>query len=174
MLASAKKARGCPRNPSILSSLAGMLAGVANRMTIHSLRRSVYLRQQASPVAHRSLLSVLHQMLLGVFAVGVLSTSAWAENRMYCYQKGLEPGATGGGEVRVNGFTVEVKPKAGRVSEDMTCHATVTSPQGEIVYEKDDWGMEIDPVTGKDVNGDEQPDAVLVSFSGGAHCCWTY
>jgi len=113
-------------------------------------------------------------MLLGVFAVGVLSTSAWAENRLYCYQNGLEPGATGGGVVRVNGFTVEVKPKAGRVSEDMTCHATVTSPQGEIVYEKDDWGMEIDPVTGKDVNGDEQPDAVLVSFSGGAHCCWTY
>lgn len=34
--------------------------------------------------------------------------------------------------------------------------------------------MEIDPITGKDVNGDGYPDAVLVSFSGGAHCCWTY
>jgi hypothetical protein len=174
MLGSAKKARGCPGNPSILSSLAGMLAGVANRMTIRSLRRSVYLRQQSSPVAHTSLLSVLRQMLLGVFAVGLLSTSACAENRMYCYQKVLETGATGGGEIRVNGFTVEVKPTAGGVSEDMTCHATVTSPQGRIVYEKDDWGMEIDPITGKDVNGDGQPDAVLVSFSGGAHCCWSY
>lgn len=34
--------------------------------------------------------------------------------------------------------------------------------------------MEIDPATGRDINGDGQPDAVLVSFSGGAHCCWTY
>jgi transglutaminase-like putative cysteine protease len=43
-----------------------------------------------------------------------------------------------------------------------------------MVFEHDEWGMEIDPITGKDVNGDGYPDAVLVSFSGGAHCCWTY
>jgi hypothetical protein len=91
---------------------------------------------------------------------------------MYCYQKVLNPGATGGGVVRVNGFTIEVKPSP--VSGEMTCHATVRSPKGTIIFEHNEWGIEIDPVTGKDVNGDGQPDAVLVSFSGGAHCCWTY
>jgi len=93
---------------------------------------------------------------------------------MYCYQKVTEPGATGGGKILVNGFTIEVKPIPADVPGYMVCQATVTSPEGKIVYEKDEWGMEIDPVTGKDVNGDGQPDAVLVSFSGGAHCCWTY
>jgi len=34
--------------------------------------------------------------------------------------------------------------------------------------------MEIDPITGKDINGDGEPEAVLIDFSGGAHCCWTY
>ena len=34
--------------------------------------------------------------------------------------------------------------------------------------------MGIDAITGKDVNGDGIPDAVLVGFSGGAYCCSTY
>jgi hypothetical protein len=89
----------------------------------------------------------------------------------YCYQ---EPGrrAVGGGTVRVNGFTIEVKPDPNL--QEMLCHATIRSPRGVVVFQYDDWGIDIDPVTGKDVNGDGQPDAVLVGFSGGAHCCWTY
>jgi len=94
---------------------------------------------------------------------------------MYCYQDVIKGSATGGGRIQVNNFTVEVKPIADPDNPGyMTCHATVTSLQGKIVYEQNDWGMEIDPITGKDVNGDGQPDAVLVGFSGGAHCCWTY
>ncbi len=94
---------------------------------------------------------------------------------MYCYQNVLTRGATGGGIVQVNGFAVEVRPTQDPDDPDfMTCHATVRSPQGKTVFEHNEWGIEIDPVTGRDVNGDGQPDAVLVSFSGGAHCCWTY
>jgi len=95
--------------------------------------------------------------------------------RMYCYQKVLEPGATGGGSVQANGFTVEVKPIQDPDDPNyMTCRATVRSAEGKTVFEHTEWGIEIDPITGKDVNGDGYPDAVLVSFSGGAHCCWTY
>jgi hypothetical protein len=98
-----------------------------------------------------------------------------ASDRMYCYQKVSEPGATGGGLVQVNGFTVEVKPAQDPESPNsMTCRATIRSAEGKIVFEHDEWGIEIDPITGKDVNGDGYADAVLVSFSGGAHCCWTY
>ncbi len=70
---------------------------------------------------------------------------------------------------------IEVRPTQDpRDPDSLTCHATVRSPGGKTIFERDDWGFEIDPVTGKDVNGDGQPDAVLVGFSGGAHCCWTY
>jgi hypothetical protein len=34
--------------------------------------------------------------------------------------------------------------------------------------------MRILNVTGQDVNGDGQPDAVFEDYDGGAHCCWTY
>jgi len=90
---------------------------------------------------------------------------------MYCYQ----PGAAGGGKVKVAGFSIEVKPFPDPDDSEFTlCQASVTSPNGKIVYSTNDWGAEIDHVTGKDVNGDGEPDAVLVSYSGGAHCCWTY
>ena len=102
-------------------------------------------------------------------------TSLSARDRMYCYQNVTDHGATGGGLVHVNSFTVEVKPIPNPdVSGFMTCQATIRSSEGKIVFEHNDWGMEIDSITGRDVNGDGIPDAVLVSFSGGAHCCWTY
>src|SRR5215467_205557 len=74
----------------------------------------------------------------------------------------------GGGTLRVNGFTIEVKPQM-RGGEPV-CHASIRSPQGEIVYEGDNnlGPTDIDPVTGKDINGDGYPDAVLVDDSGSA------
>src|SRR5438067_829758 len=37
-----------------------------------------------------------------------------------------------------------------------------------------DWSVSILPVSGKDLNGDGVPDLVVETYSGGAHCCWTY
>jgi hypothetical protein len=94
---------------------------------------------------------------------------------MYCHRNAPAPGATGGGCVHVNGFTVEVKPIQDSDDSDSTiCEAIIRSPQGKIVFEYQDWDLEIDSITGKDVNGDGFPDAVFAAFSGGAHCCWTY
>src|SRR5260221_12991957 len=70
-------------------------------------------------------------------------------DRMYCYQKGLEPGSTGGGRVVVNGFTVEVKTVRDPDDPDyMTCKATIRSSEGKTVFEHADWGMEVEPITG--------------------------
>jgi hypothetical protein len=94
---------------------------------------------------------------------------------MYCYQKVTEPGATGGGKLQVAGFSIEVKPIPDPdVPDNTLCQASITDPDGKLVYSFEDWGAEIDGISGKDVNGDGQPEVVLVSYSGGAHCCWTY
>jgi len=98
-----------------------------------------------------------------------------AKSRMYCYQKlGKDGGfvGTGGGVVHTNGFTIEVKPSSDR--DLASCHATIMSPKGETVFKLDEWGIDVDPVTGKDINESGYPDAVLTSFSGGAHCCSKY
>lgn len=107
--------------------------------------------------------------------LGISRLNLDTKGRMYCYQNVLEPGATGGGVVHVNGFTVEVKPAPdGHVPDYVTCKATILSPHGKTVFEDDDWGIEIDPITGRDVNGGGGPDVVFENFSGGAHCCWDY
>jgi hypothetical protein len=90
----------------------------------------------------------------------------------YCYQDVLGRLTRGGGTIHQHGFTIEVKPDDD--SEEQRCQAKVVSPKGEIVFEYADWGIGIVPVSGKDINGDGQPDAVLEEFSGGAHCCWEY
>ncbi len=128
-------------------------------------------------MGHRMMISTPRERLYLVCLIFLSVTVAqlFASDRIYCYQKVIEPGAAGGGKVQVNGFTIEVKPIPDPTAAGFTtCHASVISSKGRIVYEKDDWGMEIDRATGHDINEDGQPEAVLVSYSGGAHCCWTY
>jgi hypothetical protein len=113
---------------------------------------------------------------LTLVAVCLATISASGRERLYCHQHVVSPGAAGGGAIHTHGFSVEVAPTAQNIDDpgSGTCHATIRSPQGETVFEETEWGIEIDPVTGQDVNGDGQPDAVLASYTGGAHCCWTY
>jgi hypothetical protein len=68
----------------------------------------------------------------------------------------------GGGTLRANGFTIEVKPSLDASgSFGIGCHASIRSPKDEIIFEGDNnvGGFDIDPVTGKDLNGDGEPDA---------------
>jgi len=112
-------------------------------------------------------------VLLAIF--GLSAAYLPATERMYCFQNVMKNVAEGGGVVHVNGLTVEVKPIPDPdVPGFMTCQATIRNSDGKTIFNNTDWGMEIDPITGRDVNGDGIPDAVLVSFSGGAHCCSTY
>ncbi|OFV95528.1 MAG: hypothetical protein A3F68_07760 [Acidobacteria bacterium RIFCSPLOWO2_12_FULL_54_10] len=72
----------------------------------------------------------------------------------------------------MSGFTIEVRPEIN--PEYMNCFATVRSPKGDVIFEINDYGMDIASISGNDINGDGQPEAVIEAFSGGAHCCWTY
>ncbi len=82
-------------------------------------------------------------------------------------------GVGGSSEIQVNGFWIKVKPscfdphdQACDPDEPNGCYATITSAQGKIVYENSAGysgysAVDIDPVTGRDINGDGEPDAVM-------------
>ncbi|MBI3896524.1 MAG: hypothetical protein HY313_11400 [Acidobacteria bacterium] len=120
--------------------------------------------------------------ILACYSVPAFGVGQGGPGRYQCYH-GYEPNAEpgmrfpirGGGTLQVAGFTIEVKPDQNpSIPQEMSCHATIRSAKGDIVFQDYDEGMDIDAVTGKDINGDGQPDAVIEAFSGGAHCCWTY
>ena len=89
-----------------------------------------------------------------------------------CVTEGNPVVAHGGGTLLVNGFLIEVKPVADPSDPaGMMCQVSIRSPNGEIVFDGDNnvGGIDIDPVTGKDLNGDGEPDAVVVDDSGSVH-----
>ncbi len=52
------------------------------------------------------------------------------------------------------------------------CRAELRDSSGKAIFETA--STAVSAVVVEDVNGDGQPDVVIESFSGGAHCCWTY
>jgi hypothetical protein len=89
-----------------------------------------------------------------------------------CVTEGNPVVAHGGGTLQVNGFVIEVKATADPSDPaGMMCQVSIRSPNGEIVFDGDNnvGGIDIDPVTGKDLNGDGEPDAVVVDDSGSVH-----
>ncbi len=86
------------------------------------------------------------------------------ESKMSCFR------ARGSETRRLMGYILQVKPDP----DEYGCRAVIQSPKGETIFETQDTAIGILQVTGKDINGDGQLDAVLEGFSGGAHCCWTY
>lgn len=110
-------------------------------------------------------------LILALFLSALSAVPAFAQGPEYCQQIGYMAGRT----IQVHGFSIKLKSVPESPGSWYTiCRARVISPQGKIVYQQSDWGFEIDPITGKDINGGGQPDAVLVGYSGGAHCCWSY
>ena len=54
------------------------------------------------------------------------------------------------------------------------CRATIFSPSGDKILNAEDFSIQVNKVTGSDINGDSKSDIVLEGWSGGAHCCFTY
>jgi hypothetical protein len=60
------------------------------------------------------------------------------------------------------------------VSGVAACRVEVFSLQGGMAFHVEDAALKLVQPAGTDLNGDGVPDVALESYSGGAHCCWTY
>jgi hypothetical protein len=107
-------------------------------------------------------------LVLTVF-LSVLGPTTFARPEKGCF--GLRGGRE---EQKINGFVVSVYPHHGEKEDADECAARIVDPTGTIVFKAYDHGMEIVPVSGRDLNNDGEPEAVFEGYSGGAHCCWTY
>ena len=157
-----------------LSRLVGMALDKSESKRVFVGRAAVPCQPQTSNDSHTWLWLGIRFLAAALLALP-FTALAFASPGPYCHQDAVTYKAAGGGKIQIAEFTVEVMPIEDPGSPgDMTCQASVTSPQGKRIFEVNERGVGIDSITGKDINGDGQPDAVLVGFSGGAHCCWTY
>lgn len=85
-------------------------------------------------------------------------------------------GGVGKQALTINGVSIQVFRHPRADQEDLLdeCMSEVKDSTGRLVFSAHDHGLEINPVTGTDINGDGEPDAVVEGYSGGGHCCWTY
>ena len=75
---------------------------------------------------------------------------------------------------QVEGFRIRIAPYHDKNDPDfIQCRAVIRDQANKTIFSDHDFGFKIN-LTGKDINGDGVPDVVLESYSGGAHCCWTY
>ncbi len=68
-------------------------------------------------------------------------------------------------------LTIAANPKAEEEPEN-ACRAELRDGSGPLIFQTA--GAGVLALVVEDVNGDRQPDLVLETFSGGAHCCWRY
>ena len=105
---------------------------------------------------------------LGLFAFLLSAETSFAAGRSEC--------ANGQGPVVKNfqGVQVEFMPtKDEAFAFGNACSAVVRDSAKKEIFSETDAGFSL-VMADADVNGDGVPDLVLESYSGGAHCCWTY
>jgi hypothetical protein len=72
-----------------------------------------------------------------------------------------------------NGFVVTVAP--GSDDLDSACRITLRDSRGAIVFSDEGFNTELHPGTGRDIDNDGEPDAILgIDSGGGNRCCWEY
>ena len=71
------------------------------------------------------------------------------------------------------GYVAQVA-SAGDAAHAGQCHATITTETAKTVFELYEREVAINPISGKDVNADGKPDAVIESHPADGECCWNY
>lgn len=105
---------------------------------------------------------------LGVFVFLVSARTSFAAGRDEC------SGGEGHVVKNLQGVQVEFTP----TTDDafvfgQACSVVVRDSAKNTIFSETDSGFSV-VMMDSDVNGDGVPDLVLESYSGGAHCCWTY
>lgn len=72
---------------------------------------------------------------------------------------------------RFSSFTLRLVP--GPKKDPDRCQATI-SFHGTAMTAAKNWSLNVDKISGTDVNGDGLPDVVIDGYSGGQRCCFTY
>ena len=70
-----------------------------------------------------------------------------------------------------NRYLLRVAPAPGKRT---TCTLDLVAPDGGIIFSRDENSFRWNSASGKDINGDGNPDVVVEAYTGGAHCCWKY
>jgi hypothetical protein len=74
----------------------------------------------------------------------------------------------------VRSVKVRITPGVDKDSlNEPICRLVVSDLNGNVILSETDSSFEV-LLDNKDINGDGIPDLVLLGFSGGSHCCWTY
>ena len=111
---------------------------------------------------------ITSRLCLAVAALCACTLSVHAEAEKGCY------GARGSDTKSINGYTIISKAFPNQEKFIDECMAVIKDAKGKTVFVTHDHAIEILPISGEDINGDAQPEAIIEGYSGGAHCCWTY
>ncbi len=92
------------------------------------------------------------------------------------YEKGFQaPHKIGSYTVRLLPTIPDKKDKDDNDQDgDPRCRAVLTSASGKRMTIAYEWALNLDPISGVDLNGDGKPELVLSGYSGGLHCCYVY
>ena len=77
------------------------------------------------------------------------------------------------GEEMPGGYVVHLSPAADDAHAGQ-CRAAIVSGDQKTVFETYGYELELNPVSGKDVNGDDKPDVVIEAHPPKDQCCWNY
>ena len=73
-----------------------------------------------------------------------------------------------------NGAVLTVR-STGVANPEQACEILVRDRKGRTLFSDRGFSAEIHPATGRDIDNDGRPDAVVGVDTGGAnHCCWEY
>ncbi|HEV2114223.1 MAG TPA: hypothetical protein VGR50_08730 [Terriglobales bacterium] len=97
----------------------------------------------------------------------ISSLSAFAQQRVCSQGQGSDRLELPGG------YVAQVAP-AGDDAHAGECHASITTDTAKTVFELFEREIAINPISGKDVNADGVPDAVIETHPAAGKCCWNY
>ena len=103
---------------------------------------------------------------IAISSMLMVPDSSCGKTKMLCSE------GEGQARKKVAGFQLVITPLPDeRIPSESECQAEVIDPKNNVIFDVNDTSFSI-AFTGRDVNG--APHLVLESYSGGAHCCWTY